>query len=110
MRESQSEKHVISAAVERKQCFLLNEAYLAACSRGWVQHCGITLRLNLFFVFLPNPETLSLHREKKWRGRDGLYWEIGPGDTVVWPCIVQHFWLVTFLFINKITPFFDEVV
>ena len=31
--------NVISAAAERKQCLLLGEACLAACSRGWVQHC-----------------------------------------------------------------------
>ena len=42
--------NLISAAAERKQCLLLGEACLAACSRGWVQHCGMTLLLNFVFV------------------------------------------------------------
>ena len=41
-------KIVISAAAERKQCLLLGEACLAACSRGWEQHCGMTLPLNVY--------------------------------------------------------------
>ena len=40
--------NVISAAAERKQCLSLGEAYLAACSKGWVRHCGMTLLLNVF--------------------------------------------------------------
>ena len=68
--------NVISAAVKKKQCLLLGEACLAACSRGWVQHCGRTLLLNVFlFVFSADPETLSLHRDEKRRQRGGLYWE-----------------------------------
>ena len=49
--------NVISAAAERKQClfilfyFLLSEVCLAACSRGWVKHCGMTLLLNIFVLF-----------------------------------------------------------
>ena len=67
---------VISAAAERKQCLLLGGACLATCSRGWVQHCGMTLLLNVFcFMFSPNPEMLSLHREEEWREWGGLYWE-----------------------------------
>ena len=66
--------NVISAAMEKKQCLLLGEACLAACSRGWVQHYGMTLRLIVFlFVFSPDPETLSLHSEEEWRERGGLY-------------------------------------
>ena len=42
---------------EDEQCLLLGEACLAACSRGWVQHCGMTLLLN--FIFLP---LLSVHK------------------------------------------------
>ena len=40
--------NVISAAAERKQCLSLGEACQAACSRGWVQHYGMTLLLNVF--------------------------------------------------------------
>ena len=40
--------NVISVATKRKQCLLLGEACLAACSRGLVQHCGMTLLLNVF--------------------------------------------------------------
>ena len=58
--------NVISAATERKKCLLLGEACLAACSRGWVQHCLMTLLLNVF-VFLPNLEMVSVHREEEWR-------------------------------------------
>ena len=49
--------NVISAAAERKQClfilfyFLLSEVCLAACSRGWAKHCGMTLLLNIFVLF-----------------------------------------------------------
>ena len=43
---------VISAAAERKQCLLLGKAYLPACSRGWVQHCRMTLLLNVFVCVL----------------------------------------------------------
>ena len=57
---------MISAAAERMQCVLLGEACLAACSRGWVQHCGMILLLNVFlFVFSPNSEMLGLHREEE---------------------------------------------
>ena len=42
--------NVISAATERKQCLLLGEACLAACSRGWVQHCVMTLLQSVFFI------------------------------------------------------------
>ena len=31
--------------------FLLSEVCLAACSRGWVKHCGMTLLLNIFVLF-----------------------------------------------------------
>ena len=74
--------NVISAAAEQKQCLLLGEACLAACSRGRVQHCGMTLLLNILFVcvcvFSPNPETLNLHREEERREGDGLYRETCP--------------------------------
>ena len=40
--------NVISADVERKQCLPLGEACLAACSKGWVRHRGMTLLLNGF--------------------------------------------------------------
>ena len=40
--------NVIAAVAESKQCLLLGEACLAACSRGWVQHCRMTLLLNIF--------------------------------------------------------------
>ena len=40
--------NVNPTAAERKQCLLLGEACLAACSRGWLQHCGMTLLLNVF--------------------------------------------------------------
>ena len=62
--------NVISDAAEKKQCLLLCEACLAACPRGWVQHCRMTLPLNIFVsVLLPNPEMLSLQREEEWRER-----------------------------------------
>ena len=35
--------NVTPAAAESKQYLLLGETCLAACSRGWVQHCGMTL-------------------------------------------------------------------
>ena len=44
--------NVISAAAERKRCLLLGKVCLAACSRGWVQHCGMTLPLNVFVCVL----------------------------------------------------------
>ena len=66
--------NVISAATERKQRLSLGEACLAACSKRWVQHCGMTLRLNVFlFVFKSNLEMLSLHREEERREQGGLY-------------------------------------
>ena len=43
---------VISAAAEKKQRLLLGEACLAACSRGCVQPCGMTLHLNFFCLFV----------------------------------------------------------
>ena len=50
--------NVISAAARKKQCLLLVEACLAACSRGWVLNCGVTLLLNIFlFVF---------HQSQRW--------------------------------------------
>ena len=61
---------VISAAAERKQCLLLGGACLATCSRGWVQHCGMTLLLNVysFFiclsVFSPNRRSGKLRTQK----------------------------------------------
>ena len=68
--------NLISAAAKKKQCLLLGEVCLAAWSRGWVQHCGTILLLNVFcFVFSPNPEMLSLHREEERREQGGLYWE-----------------------------------
>ena len=39
--------NVISPAAEVKQCLLLGGACLAACFRRWVQHCGMTLLLNV---------------------------------------------------------------
>ena len=47
--------NVISAATEKKQCvnvFLLSEACLTAYSRGWVQHCGMTLVPESFFIYV----------------------------------------------------------
>ena len=44
--------NVISAAAEKKQCLLLGEVCLAACSRGWGQHCRMTLPLNVFVCVL----------------------------------------------------------
>ena len=43
-------QNVISASAKRKQCLLLGEAYLAACStsRGWGKHCGMTLLQYIF--------------------------------------------------------------
>ena len=43
--------NVISAVALKKQCLLLCEACLAACSRGWVQHCRMTLLLNIFSLY-----------------------------------------------------------
>ena len=43
----QGSQSVISAGAERNECLLLGEACLTACSRGWVQHCGMTLLLNV---------------------------------------------------------------
>ena len=62
---TQLKTKVISAAAQRKQCLLLGEACLAACSRGWVQGAS---RNDLapersLFVFSPNSEALSLLRE-----------------------------------------------
>ena len=65
------------AAAQKKQCLLLGEACLAVSSRRWVQHCGMTLPMNvfLFFLFSPVPEMLSLHREEEQREQGALYWE-----------------------------------
>ena len=38
--------NLTSTVAEKKQCLLLGEACLAACYRGWVQHCRMTLFLN----------------------------------------------------------------
>ena len=39
---------MISAAAQKTQCLLLGGVCLAACSRGWVQHCRMTLCLSAF--------------------------------------------------------------
>lgn len=44
----ESKTNVILAVIKKKQRLLLGEARLAACSREWVQHCGMTLLLDLF--------------------------------------------------------------
>ena len=41
------EINVISAAIRKRCCLLLGGACVAACSGGWVQHCGMTLLLNV---------------------------------------------------------------
>ena len=67
---------MISVATKRKQCLLLSEVCLEACFRG-----GGAAPPNDFapehflFVFSPNPEMLSLHREEEQREQGGLYWE-----------------------------------
>ena len=40
--------NMISAAVEKTPCLLPFGACLATCSRGWAQHCAMTLRLSAF--------------------------------------------------------------
>ena len=40
--------NLISAAAKKKQYLLLGEVCLAACSKGWVRHRGMTLLLNGF--------------------------------------------------------------
>jgi len=64
------------------QCLLHSGVYLAACSRGWAQHCGITQHWELFVCVLTKS---SLQKEKEWREWDGLYWvrKQFPVDTVV---------------------------
>ena len=42
--------NVISAVDKKKQCLLLDETCLAACSKGWMQHCRMTLLLNVFHL------------------------------------------------------------
>ena len=69
----------MSSASER---LLYSGVYLAACSSGWAQHCGITWRWELFVCVLTKS---SLQQEKKWREWDGLYWvrKLVPVDIVV---------------------------
>ena len=45
MRRWQIGENKISAASEKKQCLLNFGVCLVTCSRGWVQHCGMTLHL-----------------------------------------------------------------
>ena len=51
---------MISAVAEKTQCRQLYSVYLAACYRGWAQHCKTALCL---FVLSPNPEEYSLDPE-----------------------------------------------
>ena len=69
--------NAISAAAERKQCLLLGEACLAAGSRGWVQHCGMTLLLNVFCLLSRQIQRSSVCTVQG-RGageRGGFHWE-----------------------------------
>ena len=76
--------NVISAATERKQCLLLDEACLAACSRGWVQHCRMTLLLNISCLCSCQIQRHSVCIGNKIgeNGVDGI-WKLVPVDTVV---------------------------
>ena len=51
--------NVISLAAKRKQCLLLGEACLEACSRGWMQHCRLTLLLTVFCVLAKSTDAQS---------------------------------------------------
>ena len=76
--------NMISAAAERKQYILLSEACLAACSRGWVLHCGMTLPLNVFCLCSHQIQRCSVSTGK--RSRENWVDYIGklvPVDTLV---------------------------
>ena len=76
--------NVISAASEKKQCLLFAEACLAACSRWWVQHCGMTLLLNVFNLCSHQIQRRSVCTEERGRGnRVDCLGEIFPVDTAV---------------------------
>ena len=62
--------NVMSAANEKKRFFWLGEACLAACSRGWVQHCGMTQLLNdLAYVLAKVRDAQSAQGRRTERAR-----------------------------------------
>ena len=63
--EDHKVENVISAATKRRQCLLLGGGCLAACSRGWVQHCRMTLLLNVFCLCSRKIQRCSVYTGKR---------------------------------------------
>ena len=66
----EAKPNIFLAATKKTQCLLhCGVCLLAACSRGWAQHCGMMTFTPecLSFAFSPNPEMLSLHWEEEQR-------------------------------------------
>ena len=78
------ETNVISTGTERKQCLLLSNACLAASSRGWVQHRGMTLLLNVSCLCSRQVQRRSVCTENR-AGENGVdsIGKLVPVDTVV---------------------------
>ena len=66
--------NVISSAAKRKQCLLLGEACLAACCRGWAQHCGMTLLLKVFCLCSLQIQRCSVCTGTQGRGAERAGW------------------------------------
>ena len=80
----QLKTNVISAAAERKQCLLLGEACLTACSRGLVQHRRMAMLVNVFCLCFCQIQRCSVCTGKRSGGnRVDCIGKLVPVDTVV---------------------------
>ena len=63
------------SAAGKPQCLLHFGVRLASCSRGWAQHCRMTVHLSAFCLCPRQIQMHSLHWEEEWREQGGLYGE-----------------------------------
>ena len=71
---------VISAGAA---CLLPGEACLTACSRGWVQHCGMTLLLNVCLCSYQIQRCSVCTGKRSGENRVDCIGKLAPVDTAV---------------------------